>query len=163
MVTTAFNNVINLQPGGSRISVSANRILLECRELGARRLREASREMLQKVGEALRQRSDVAKETDERRFLRSLADQLNEKSGRVDAQLAVRWGREFDLALKGSAAPAAAGSILLEDMQIVEYGAMDEEIAVKALARRLADKFDEEEKTTSFPQDIQEKGLTSGL
>ena len=144
MVTTAFNNVINLQPGGSRISVSANRILLECRELGARRLREASREMLQKVGEALRQRSDVAKETDERRFLRSLADQLNEKSGRVDAQLAVRWGREFDLALKGSAAPAAAGSILLEDMQIVEYGAMDEEIAVKALARRLADKFDEE-------------------
>jgi len=137
------SNVINLQPGGPRVTASANRILLECRDLGARRLREALREMLQKIGDDVKQRADVAKEADERRFLMSLNDSLREKGGRLDGQLAAHWGREFESALKGSPA-TAPGTMLLEQMQIVEYGEMDEELALKALARRLQDKCEED-------------------
>lgn len=143
MVATTCSNVINLQPGGPRVPAAANRILLECRDLGARRLREALREMLQKIGDDLQQRADVAKETDERRFLQALKDSLSEKGGRLEAQLAAHWGSEFDAALKGSP-NRAAGEILLEEMQIVDYGEMDEELALKSLVRRLDDKCEEE-------------------
>lgn len=142
MVATTCSNVINLQPGGPRVTAAANRILLECRDLGARRLREALREMLQKIGDDLQQRADVAKVIDERRFLHSLKNSLTEKGGRLEAQLAAHWGSEFDAALKASPA-RGAGEVLLEEMKIVEYGEMDEELALKSLARRLDDKCEE--------------------
>lgn len=143
MVATTYSNVINLQPGGPRVPATANRILLECRDLGARRLREALREMLQKINEDLLKRADVAKDTAERRFLHSLKDSLTDKGGQLEAQLAAHWGREFDAALKGSQSKTA-GDMLLEDMKIVEYGEMDEELALKSLARQLDDKCKDE-------------------
>ena len=143
MAATSYSNVIDLQPGGPHVSATANRTLLECRDLGARRLREALREMLQKTAEDLLKRADAAKENDQRRFLLGLKDSLTEKGGRLEAQLATHWGRQFDAALKGSASKAS-GEQLLQELQIVEYGEMDEELALKSLARRLEDKCEDE-------------------
>lgn len=143
MAATPYSNVIDLQPGGPHVSATANRTLLECRDLGARRLREALREMLEKATDDFLKRADAAQENDERRFLLGLKDALNEKGGRLEALLATHWGREFDTALKGSAGKASGG-LLLEELQIVEYGEMDEELALKALIRRLEDKCEDE-------------------
>lgn len=144
-MATAYSNVINLQPGGPQVTASANRILLECRDLAARRLREALREMLQKASENLLQRADIAKDSDERRMLLRLNDALSEKGGRLEGLLAAHWGREFDTVLRGTHSTASGtGNILLEEMQIVEYGEMDEELALKSLARRLDNKCEGE-------------------
>ena len=143
MATTTFSNVINLQPAGPQVTAMANRILLGCRDLAARRLREALREMLLQTGDSLRQRTDQAKDNDARRALLGLNDALREKGGRLEGLLAAHWGREFDTALKGSPA-SAPGKLLLEEMQIVDYGEMDEELALKSLARRLSNKCESE-------------------
>jgi hypothetical protein len=143
MAATTYSNVINLQPGGPGISAISNRILMECRDLAARRLREALREIVQKVGEDLGQRADTATGTNDRRFLLGLKDALSEKGGRLEGQFAAHWAREFDTALKGISVTAPA-EILLEEMQIVEYGEMDEELALKALAHRLHTTFEDE-------------------
>lgn len=143
MATTTISNVINLQPGGPRVTAMANRILLECRDLAARRLREALREMLQKTSENLLLRSDVAIDNDGRRVLLALNDGLREKGGRLEGLLAAHWGREFDTALKGRPA-SGTDELLLEEMQIVDYGEMDEELALKSLARRLNNKCEGE-------------------
>jgi hypothetical protein len=143
MAATPYSNVIDLQPGGPHVSATANRTLLECRDLGARRLREALRDMLEKTTDDFLSRADAAKENDERRFLLGIKDALNEKGSRLEALLATHWGREFDAALKGPASKASDG-LLLEELQIVEYGEMDEELALKALARRLEDKCEDE-------------------
>lgn len=142
-MATAYSNVINLQPGGPHVTASANRILLECRDLAARRLREALREMLQKASEDLLQRADVAKDSDQRRSLLHLNDALSEKGGRLEGLLAAHWGREFDAVLRGTHSTPSTG-LLLEEMQIVEYGEMDEELALKSLARRLDNKCEGE-------------------
>ncbi|PKO90084.1 MAG: hypothetical protein CVU18_01850 [Betaproteobacteria bacterium HGW-Betaproteobacteria-12] len=141
--TTTYNNVINLQPGGPRVTVAANRILLECRDLAARRLREALREMLQRTSEDLARRADNTTDGEERRFLYGLKDRFTENGGRLEGQLAAHWGREFDSALKGSP-NHAPGELLLEELQIVDFGEMDEDLALKALANRLKDKCESE-------------------
>lgn len=143
MAATTYSNVINLQPGGPRVTATANRILLECRDLAARRLREALREMLQKAGENFALRADNAADAEERRYLFGLKDLLSDKGGRLEGQLAAHWGREFDAALKGGQNPAP-GELLLEELQIVDFGEMDEDLALKSLARRLKDKCEAE-------------------
>lgn len=143
MAATTYGNVINLQPGGPRVSATSNRVLMECRDLAARRLREALRDILQKVGEDFDQRADTAVGPGDRRFLLGVKDALREKSGRLEGQLAAHWAREFDAALKKTPA-TASGEILLEEMQIVEYGEMDEELALKSLAHRLHATFEDE-------------------
>ncbi|HEX6733229.1 MAG TPA: DUF1631 family protein [Azonexus sp.] len=143
MAATTYGNVINLQPGGPRVTAAANRILLECRDLGARRLREALREMLPRAAGDFLLRGDNSTEADDRRFFYGLKDQLNDKGGRLEGQLAAHWSREFDAALKGAPQPAA-GALLLEELQIVDYGEMDEDLALKSLARRLKDKCEAE-------------------
>lgn len=143
MATTAYSNVINLQPGGPRVTAMTNRILLECRDLAARRLREALREMLKKTGETLLQRADITKEADERRSLLRLHDQLHENGSRLEGLLAAHWGREFDASMKDSQG-TQCGAISLDELQIVEFGEMDEDLALKSLARLLNDRFEGE-------------------
>lgn len=143
MAATAFDNVISLRPGGSLPAAAAKRVLAECRDLAARRLREALREMLEKVCEDFLHRGDVADGRDERNFFYGLKDGLVAKGSRLDAQLAAHWAREFDVALKGALA-ATLGQLNLDELQLVEHGEVDEELAFKSMARRLHDRNEEE-------------------
>ncbi len=144
MTATTYNNVINLQPAGPRVTGAANRILLECRDLASRRLREALREMRQRAAEDLSRRADETTEADERRFLLGLKDSLTERGSRLENQFAAHWTREFDAALKGPQQHHAAGEIVLEELQIVDFGELDEDLALKALNSRIKDKCETE-------------------
>jgi hypothetical protein len=144
MTATTYNNVINLQPGGPRVTAAANRILLECRDLASRRLREALREIRQRAGEDFGRRADNTTAGDERRFFLALKDSLNERGSRLENQLAAHWIREFDAALKGPQQHHAPGEIVLEDLQIVDFGELDEDLALKALTSRIKDKCEAE-------------------
>ncbi len=144
MTATTYNNVINLQPGGPRVTGAANRILLECRDLASRRLREALREMRQRAAENFGRRADETTEADERRFLLGLKDSLTERGSRLENQFAAHWTREFDAALKGPQQHHATGEIVLEELQIVDFGELDEDLALKALTSRIKDRCEAE-------------------
>lgn len=138
MATTTYGNVINLQPGGPRVTVAANRVLVECRDLASRRLRETLREIIGKLPDELFERSGDAT-GDERKRLDSLRDTLIAKGSRLEGQVAGHWSQEFDAVLRGPKA-SSSGKLLLEDLQIVDFGEVDEDLAMKSLVRRLQDK-----------------------
>ncbi len=143
MATTAYGNVINLQPGGPGVAATSNRILMGCRDLASRRLREVSRTMLEQAIEALHKRADALNGKGNFRLMLDLANALREKGSRLEAQLSAHWAQEFDGALKGVEEPAPK-KLSLDDLQIVDVGEMDEELALKSLARRLEDKCADE-------------------
>lgn len=141
MVATAFSNVINPQENVPQSTNAPNGVIFECRDVAARRLREALREMFKSAGESLLRRGDASKENDERRFLYALNDRLSTQGGRLEGLLVAHWRQGFDAALKGVSTSTNSG--LPDEMQIVDYSEMDESLAVKAMARRLQDKCDE--------------------
>lgn len=140
MTATINSNVINLQPGGPRATVAANRILLECRDMGVRQLRTALRELIESITETLQQEADTTSEVEQRRFLNRLRELLVEKGGRLEGQLGAHWTTGFDTALRGSGKTGAGKELLFADLQIVDFGDMDEDLAVKAFAQRLDSK-----------------------
>lgn len=140
MTATTNSNVINLQPGGPRATVAANRILLECRDMGVRQLRTALRELIESIAETLQQEADTTSEVEQRRFLKRLGELLVEKSGRLEGQLGAHWTTGFDTALRGIGKTGAGKELMFADLQIVDFGDMDEDLAVKAFAQRLDNK-----------------------
>lgn len=136
MAATSSNNIINLQPGGPQVTAAANRVLLECRDMGARQLRSALREMLQAITESAQNEADSSTEMERRRFLNRFVGLLADKAGRLDGQLAAHWTAGFDKALRGSG-KAGAKELGFADLQIVDFDDMEEELASKAFAQRL--------------------------
>lgn len=137
MTTTTNSNVINLQPGGPRATAAANRILLECRDMGVRQLRSALHGMLEAISENLLDEAEGSSEMDRRRFLNRLRELLAENGGRLEGQFGTHWTNGFDTALRGSGKAGAGKELEFADLQIVDFGDMDEELAVKAFAHRL--------------------------
>jgi hypothetical protein len=143
MATTTFdNNVVSFPDGGRFPASPGGRILTESRDLVARRLREALRPLLEKIAEDLLQRGDVADNRDRRNFLYGLKDAITGNAVRLEGQLAAQWTREFEAALIFK--PTDTGQIRLEDLQIVEDGEFDEELAIKAIAHRIEDKCEDD-------------------
>jgi hypothetical protein len=142
MATTTFDNVVSFPDGGRFPATPGGRILTESRDLVARRLREALRPLLEKIAEDLMQRGDVADNRDRRNFLYGLKDAITGSAVRLEGQLAAQWTREFEAALTFK--PTDTGQMRLEDLQIVEDGEFDEELAVKAIAHRIADKCEDD-------------------
>lgn len=137
MTATINSNVINLQPGGSRATVAANRVLLECRDMGVRQLRTALRQMLESIAENTQEEANNSSEIDQRRFLSGFHQLLVEKAGRLEGQLGAHWTNGFDTALRGSSKSGSGKELLFADLQIVDFGDMDEDLAVKAFAQHL--------------------------
>lgn len=140
MATTTNSNVINLQPGGPQLAGSANRILLECRDMGVRQLRTALRNLLQTISEAAQHEADTAAEMDRRRFLSRFLQLLNDRGGRLEGQLAAHWTAGYDDALRKGGQAGIGKTFDFDDLQIVDFGDMDEDLAVKAFAQRLESK-----------------------
>lgn len=140
MTATTNSNVINLQPGGPRATVAANRILLECRDMGVRQLRTALRELVESIAENLQKEADTTSEVEQRRFLNRFRELLVEKGGRLDGQLGAHWTNGFDSALRGSGKAGTSKELQFTDLQIVDFGDMEEDLAVKAFAQRLESK-----------------------
>lgn len=142
MTTANTMNVINLQPAGVRATASANRILLECRDMAVRQLRTALRAFLQGMEEELTAEADVCMDVDKRRHLNGLNALIREKGGRVEGLLAAHWITGFDKSLRETPNAGLHKVLQLDELQIVDFGDMDEDLALKSMAGRLQDKFE---------------------
>jgi hypothetical protein len=141
-MASSIDNVIRF-PDGARGSVAdfdRSRILVEARDLMAHKLREAFRALLPGVEEVLLGLGDVADERDARQRYYGTKDVLHDNAGRLEGLLAANWLSLFEQ--KGRAADKAKTVNAVSDpdeLQLVEFGAMDEELAVKAIGSRLRD------------------------
>jgi hypothetical protein len=142
MAQATFDNVVSF-PGGGRLAASPGaRLMNETRDLMGRRLRETLRPVLDNIAEDLGKRGDVADDRERRTFLYGLRDTINQSAARIESQLAAQWAREFDAALNFK--PTDTGQIHLEDLQLIEDGEYNEELAIKSLARVVEDKCEDE-------------------
>jgi hypothetical protein len=136
MAAPNFDNVIRFPEAGAVSASSGEKLLADARDLAARRLREMLREIVEKLADTLQERGDVAVDRDQRSFLHGLRGTLVGHGGRLEAQLAGHWIRDFDTArmVRASVKPS---EMRLEDLQIVDDSALTEELALKSLASKL--------------------------
>lgn len=144
MVTVAPDNVVRF-PDGTRSSIGGrepSRTLKDARELVAQKLREAIRALFAELQDDLATKGDLADERDQRNFYYGGRELLRENLLRMEGLVAAHWLRLSDM-VTGSAKKKSATAASLDELELVDLGAMDEQIAVKALASRLHDGCEE--------------------
>lgn len=140
MATTTMDNVIRF-PEGARGAVGDGdrpRILHQTRDLAAQKLREAIRGAIAEMRDAFMSRGDGADSGERRSFCYGAGEFLRQHAVRMEGLFAAHWVRLFDAATAPAARKSAqlpAGGI--EDLALVDFVAIDEDIAVKAFAGRL--------------------------
>lgn len=142
MVTMAFDNVIRF-PEGMRSALGDGdrvRTLGDGRDTVAQKLREALRPMLVAVAADFVARGDTADEREQRTLYYSGDEFLRGHAVRIEGLVAAAWLSAFDTATGTVVKKATLGAVGdLDDLALVDFGDMDEEIATKALAGRLRD------------------------
>jgi hypothetical protein len=144
MVTVAPDNVVRF-PDGTRSSIGGrepSRTLKDARDLVAQKLREAIRALFAELDEDLAAKGDIADERDQRNFYYGGRELLRENLLRMEGLVAAHWLRLSDM-VTGSATKKSATAASVDDLELVDLGAMDEQIAVKAFASRLNDGCEE--------------------
>jgi hypothetical protein len=141
-----LDNVIRF-PDGARGTVAdfdRSRTLVEARDFMAHKLREAFRSVLPKIEEELLARGDIADGREQRQLFYGTKDAIRDNAGRLEGVLAAKWlglfeqrGRSADKAKSAKAGDDA------DELQLVDFGAMDEELAMKSIASRLRDGCEE--------------------
>lgn len=147
MAAMAFDNVIRFPDGARTVGAGPDRArtLKGARDLLAQKLREALRTLLASLGEEFMAKGDVADERDLRSHFYGAKDALQNHGGRLEAVMAAHWLRAFDDAVRGAEKKAKpAGGSLLDDLQLVEFNEMDEDLATKAIGSRLRDGCEDE-------------------
>jgi len=147
MAAMAFDNVIRFPDGARTAGAGPDRArtLKDARDLLAQKLREALRTLLASLGEEFMAKGDVADERDLRSHFYGAKDALQNHGGRLEAVMAAHWLRGFDEAVRGAEKkPKPAGGSLLDDLQLVEFNEMDEDLATKAICSRLRDGCEDE-------------------
>jgi hypothetical protein len=142
IAATAQNNVIQF-PDATRDPVSKPdraRTLTVSRDFLAQKLREALRSLLPEIDEEMLTRGDLADERERRNLYYGAHETLQQNAVRLESLLAANWLRLFDEAVRGGAkAKATSQASDLDDLQLVDYGDVDEDLAVKAIATKLQD------------------------
>jgi hypothetical protein len=143
----ATDNVVRF-PEANRESIGGrdrSRTLRESRDLVAQKLREAVRGLIAELQEELAAKGDVADEREQRNFYYGGRELLGDNVGRLEALFAGHWLQTFDAAI-GSGGVKQAGEPeepSLDQLELVDLGDMDEQIAVKGLASALQDGCEE--------------------
>jgi hypothetical protein len=146
MVTTALDNVIRFPEGvrGPLTDSDRPRILHQSRDLAAQRLREGVRALIVELREGLAARGDAADTGERRSFCYGGSEFLRQNAVRIEGLFAAHWLCLFDAAtVPGGRKPAHAPASALDELELVDFVAMDEDIAVKAVANRLHDGCEE--------------------
>jgi hypothetical protein len=147
MAAMAFDNVIRFPDGARTAGAGPDRArtLKDARDLLAQKLREALRTLLASLAEEFMAKGDVADERDLRSHFYGAKDALQNQGGRLEAVMAAHWLRGFDEAVRGAEKkPKPAGGGLLDDLQLVDFNEMDEDLATKAIGSRLRDGCEDE-------------------
>ncbi len=145
MAATAADNIIRF-PDGARGSVAdydRAQVLSASRDTMAQRLREALRVLLTRLQEELLAQGDIADEREERSFYYGGRELLATSALRLEGIFAARWLGLFDQVIRGAIAPKRPGGEHADDLALVDFGEMDEDIAVKAIAATLGDACEE--------------------
>jgi hypothetical protein len=146
MVTVAPDNVVRF-PDSARGSISGrepSRTLRDARELVAQKLREAIRALFAELQDDLAAKGDVADERDQRNFYYGGRELLRENLMRMEGLVAAHWLRLSEAATGSRSSKVGADKgPSLDDLQLVDLGDMDEQLAVKAFASRLHDGCEE--------------------
>lgn len=140
METMALDNVIRF-PETTRSSLGDSdrvRILRECRDLTAQKLREAVRSLASLVEADFERRAEAAEGSDRRAFCYGGQVFLRENAARLEGLFAAGWLRLLDAAIAGGVRKSVKGPVsALDDLELVDLVDMDEDIAVKGIAARL--------------------------
>jgi hypothetical protein len=142
MAATAHDNVIRFPDATRDHVIGADRAptFKTSRDLLAQKLREAWRALLPEIDEEMLTRGDLADERELRNLYYGAHEILQQNAVRLESLLAANWLRLFDAAVRrGDRPKAAAMSSDLDELQLVEFGDVDEDLAVKAIASLLRD------------------------
>jgi hypothetical protein len=142
----ATDNVVRF-PEANRDSIGGrdrSRTLRESRDLVAQKLREAVRGLIAELQEELAAKGDVADEREQRNFYYGGRELLGDNVGRLEALFAGHWLQLFDAAIgSGGVKQTGEPEPSLDQLELVDLGDMDEQIAVKGLASALQDGCEE--------------------
>lgn len=142
MAAMAHDNVIQF-PDANRDTAGGpdrSRTLKASTDLLAQKLREALRALLPEVNEEMLTRGDLADEREQRNAYYGAHEILKQNAVRLEGLLAANWLRLVNNAVRGRAGAKAASQVSdLDDLQLVDFGDVDEDLAVKAIASRLRD------------------------
>lgn len=146
MVTVASDNVVRF-PESPQALVGGrgrSRTLTEARDLVAQKLREAIRTFVAELQDEFASKGDLADERDQRSFYYGGRELLRDNTARLEGLVAGHWLKAFDAtigSIKRNESQEQTTS--LDQLELVELGDMEEQIAVKALASRLQDGCEE--------------------
>jgi len=140
MATMAMDNVIRFPEGarGSLIDSDRPRILHQFRDLAAQKLREAVRVAIAEIRDAFASRGDAADTGDRRSYCYGASEFLRQHAVRIEGLFGAHWVRLFDASTASGgkkSGPARVNGV--EELELVDFISMDEDIAVKAFASRL--------------------------
>lgn len=146
MVTMATDNVVRF-PESNRDSIGSRdrlRTLRESRDLVAQKLREAVRILVAELQDEFGTKGDATTEQNQRSFYYGGRELLRENLVRLEGLFAGHWLQQFDAAVGSGARKQAKGPAKsLDQLELVDLGDMDEQIAVKGMASRLQDACEE--------------------
>jgi hypothetical protein len=146
MVTMATDNVVRF-PEANRDSIGGRdrlRTLKESRDLVAQKLREAVRVLVAELQDEFGAKGDATSEQNQRSFYYGGRELLRENLVRLEGLFAGHWLQQFDAAIGSAAHKQAKGpATSLDQLELVDLGDMDEQIAVKGMASRLQDACEE--------------------
>ncbi len=116
------------------------RTLRASRDFMAQKLREALRALLPEIDEEMLTRGDLADERELRSLYYGAHETLQQNGTRIESLLAANWLRLVDEAVRGGDRQKAASRPTdADELQLVEFGDVDEDLAVKAIASQLLD------------------------
>ena len=147
MVTAAADNVVQFPDSvhGGISGQGRSRNLREARDLVAQKLRDSVKALIAQLQEDLGKKGDVTDERNLRSFYYGGRETLRDNSSRLEALVAGHWLQLLDAEVGGRGARRQGSKDVsrLDELQLVDLGDMDEEIAVKSAASRLQDGCDE--------------------
>lgn len=141
------DNVIRFPEGarGATIEPDRSQTLAKARELMAEKLAEALGSLLPRIEENFLARGDASTGRVQRELYYRTRDVIHEKAQRLQSGLATAWltlcEKKFGL---GEQAKAAQASKIPVELQLLDLDAMEQDLAVKAIASRLRSGCDEE-------------------
>jgi hypothetical protein len=142
MAATAPDNVIQFPDPTRDPVVGSDRALSlkASRDFLAQKLREAMRALLPEIEEEMLTRGDLADERAPRNLYYGAGETLRDNAVRLESLSAAHWLRLFDEAARDSDGPKAdVHAREVAELQLVELGDLDEELAAKAIASQLRD------------------------
>lgn len=146
-MTIPVGNVISFPEGIRASSAGGDRVgvLVEARDLMAGKLREAFASVLPEVEEELLTKGDVALGRVQRELFYDTRNAIHDQAGRLEGFLAARWSAFFQPNRKSALDMAKPASAVgdPDELQLVDFGTMDQELVVNAIAGRLRSACDD--------------------